>query len=745
MPVASSSEASRAASAAATADIHLLGVRHHGPGSARSLLHALQGLKPDCVLVEGPPEANDILPLAADKELKPPVALLVYPPDNSGNAVLYPLAEFSPEWQAIRFALRRKLPVRFIDLPHVQRDGEGPARASTDPLAGMAAAAGYSDTERWWDRLVESRSGRDMEVFAALHEMMTAIRAELDGEAPLIERQREAHMRRCIRAAVAEGSRSIAVVCGAYHTPALASSTPARDDDALLKGLPRSRMQAAWVPWSYERLSIASGYGAGIESPVWYELLWEQRAATGSAWLTRAARLLRDADVPTSSAHVIEACRLADTLSALRGRPIPGLPEYQDAAVAVLGGGDEVPLRLISRAWHFDGRLGKVPESFPAAPLQRDLAALQKRLRLPPELEQRVLELDLREPFDRERSLLLRRLRILGIDWGIPPAHQVQGKGTFRETWTLSWKPEHAVTLIGVSRHGRTIEQAAAGLLSSKANGTTPLTELVRLLEEGLLADLPGTVTWLVKAIQNEAAASTDVPQLLEVIPPLVKVQRYGTVRATDAKLVAQILAGLVPRMLIGLPSACACINDDAARALWQRVRDTDQHLRILAHAGHLRGWRQTLSRLGSSASTHPLLAGCAQRLLYDAKAIELDALAQALALALSSGAEPPAAAGWIEGLLAGSSAILIHDDRLRQLLDDWVRSIGPAHFEQVLPLLRRTFAQFPAPERRVLGERLAARDASSAMAEPVPEGEFDAQAAAAVTDVLALIWKDAP
>jgi hypothetical protein len=97
--------------------VHLFGIRHHGPGSARSLEHALETLQPDCVLIEGPPDADELLPLAGHVGLVPPVALLVYLPDSPQRAVFYPFAQYSPEWRAIRFALSRRLPVRFIDLP----------------------------------------------------------------------------------------------------------------------------------------------------------------------------------------------------------------------------------------------------------------------------------------------------------------------------------------------------------------------------------------------------------------------------------------------------------------------------------------------------------------------------------------------------------------------------------------------------------------------------------------------------
>ena len=42
-----------------------------------------------------------------------------------------------------------------------------------------------------------------------------------------------------------------------------------------------------------------------------------------------------------SSAHVIEAVRLAETLASLRGRPLAGLAEVTEATRAVLCDGDE--------------------------------------------------------------------------------------------------------------------------------------------------------------------------------------------------------------------------------------------------------------------------------------------------------------------------------------------------------------------------------------------------------------------
>src|SRR6478672_7573499 len=154
--------------------LHVFGIRHHGPGSARSLERALGRVAPDIVLIEGPPEADELIAFAADEAMRPPVALLIDRPDAPRRAVYYPFAEFSPEWRAMRFAVERGVPARFIDLPQANQlidepaapepdDAESedvgpndraqgePARSEPvrrDPLGWLASAAGYDDGER---------------------------------------------------------------------------------------------------------------------------------------------------------------------------------------------------------------------------------------------------------------------------------------------------------------------------------------------------------------------------------------------------------------------------------------------------------------------------------------------------------------------------------------------------------------------------------------------------------------------
>ena len=92
-------------------------IRHHGPGSARSLERALEANPPELLLIEGPADADALLPFLTSPDMQPPVALMAHVVGSPEQAVFYPLAAFSPEFVALRWALARGTPVRFMDLP----------------------------------------------------------------------------------------------------------------------------------------------------------------------------------------------------------------------------------------------------------------------------------------------------------------------------------------------------------------------------------------------------------------------------------------------------------------------------------------------------------------------------------------------------------------------------------------------------------------------------------------------------
>jgi Family of unknown function (DUF5682) len=686
----------------------IFGIRHHGPGSARSLRSALKTIQPDLILIEGPPEANDLLALAQSSEMKPPVALLIYDPEDLQQAAYYPFAVYSPEWQAIQYCLSQKVPVRFIDLPatmrgQLERDSSTPG---ADPLGWLSRAAGFGEGERYWEYLVEQRRN-STDLFAAILEAMTALRQELADSTEHYDLVREAYMRQCLRQAQAEGFQQVAVVCGAWHAPALVAPFPSeKEDKALLPVLSKAKMQATWVPWTYGRLSAASGYGAGVESPGWYHHLWTHQKNVVIRWLTNVARLLRKEDIDASSASVIEAVRLAETLAAMRESPLPGLAELNEAVQTVLCFGDTMPMQLIHQKLIIADRLGQVPSDTPQIPLQQDLQKLIKRLRLKQEPIDKPLELDLRNENDLDRSKLLHRLNLLDIPWG--KTQRTNSTGTFKEGWLLCWHPEFIVKLIEAGIWGNNIAAAATTFAQQAAKDAQDLPSLTTLLDRVLLANLDGAIPTLMTQLQAVAAITSDSLHFMNALPPLANILRYGDVRQTDTSSISIVVDGLITRLCIGLPNGCQSLDDDAATQIFDAIGQTNGTIKLLQNPAQLESWRKVLLQISSQQNVHGLVQGRCCRLLFDDGSLDTEATSTRLSLALSIANEPTAAAAWAEGFLRGSGLLLLHSDGIWQVLDNWIAGLSADNFVAVLPLLRRTFATFSSPERQQMGEKVA-------------------------------------
>ena len=399
---------------------------------------------------------------------------------------------------------------------------QAPASPREDPLALLAQAAGYDDHELWWERQIEQR--RDMVgFFDGILEAMTALRADTtprDEE----EAQREAQMRQGIRAAQQEGFKRVAVVTGAWHSPALGDLSDTKGDVALLKGLKRIKTQATWIPWTNSRLAYRSGYGAGVTSPGWYEHLWTTGDGAPTRWLTRAAHLLRSEGLDASSASVIEAVRLGEALAAMRDLPMPGLAEMHEATQTVLCNGDAARMTLIREKLEIGEAMGKVPPETPAVPLQRDLEA-QRRRRLPALRRRRrrqtsTTSICATRTIARAANCCTACVS-WGLTWGEPARATRQVQGTLHEYWRVKWQVEFAIGLIEANVWGNTVARAATAKSIEAAEKSEDLPALTELLDQVILAGLPEAIEHALTRVSDQAAVSADVRHLMDALPPL--------------------------------------------------------------------------------------------------------------------------------------------------------------------------------------------------------------------------------
>jgi hypothetical protein len=374
----------------------------------------------------------------------------------------------------------------------------------------------------------------------------------------------------------------------------------------------------------------------------------------------------------------------------------------------VLCHGEPAPLLLIRDKLEIGERLGAVPKEAPAVPLQRDLAAQQRRLRLPATAEIRTLDLDLRNATDLGRSHLLHRLALLRVPWGKLQQTQ-QRSSTFHEIWQIQWQPELEVRLIEANIWGDTIEIAATNAARHQATEATELPVLTVLLDAAILAALSGAVDHLLQRVADQAAMAADLRHLMDALPPLARVARYGNVRGTRAEHVLPVIDGLVERIIAGLAIACASLDDDAASAMAVSIGHVQESLTLLDRARQRAEWHDALRVLIHHEGIHGLVRGWSCRLLLETQAMDEAELERLARLALSPATPATQAAAWVEGVLRGSGLVLLHLDSLWVTLDRWLRALDGDTFMAVLPLLRRAFSGFQAPERRSMGEKVLA------------------------------------
>ena len=436
--------------------VNVFGVRHLSPAGAWHLRRYLDEVKPDLVLIEGLADATELIPQITREGTRPPIALLAYTDSLPVRTLIYPLARYSPEFQAMCWADEHGAGAEFIDLPSdvflalqdVEAElreargrklaeeppspageappggappGEAPAEepapapAPEEPQPGRSVSvyeryaerAGEADYDTYWERHFEHNVSDDAYRLAA-YEFGSALRELEEDDQPRWRAEnlvREAFMRRRIEAAITSGTppEKIVAVVGAFHAPVLSGEHPAMTD-AELKSLRRRASKFTLMPYSYFKLSTQSGYGAGNRAPAYYDLLWEALRENDlpglpSRYLSLVTRNLRDAGTHRSTAEVIEGVRLANTLSALKGGLAPTLIDLRDAAVTLIGHGELTTVKEAIARVEVGTAIGALPKGVSRTSIQADFDRELARLKLEKyrTTVKQELTLDLRE------------------------------------------------------------------------------------------------------------------------------------------------------------------------------------------------------------------------------------------------------------------------------------------------------------------------------------------------------------
>ncbi len=770
-------------------DLIVYPVRHHSPACAWQLRRLMAERTPCEVLVEGPRAFTPLAPLLAHAGAKMPLAIYTYSVQRGDaddperrRAAYYPFCDYSPELVALREAAARSIPMRFIDLDFAEQcQLEAPDQEETEEAASLlderhyrrsaqlqalAERLGCRDHEELWEHLFELDPGSaslDEHVarVAAYCELsrVDSSEAELTADGTLA---REAEMAFHIREALARRAPDagpVLAVVGGFHAVVLPDLVALKTPRPSVKVPGVVEEASALIRYGFERLDRLNGYSAGMTSPAWHQLLWEQmlRHAKGgepAAARTRgAAALTVLADIafelrgkykvalpmPTLAAAYEQALRLAH----LRGRPAPLRHDVLDAVTSCFVKGDAdadgaIVLQVAHRAL-CGVAMGTVPPGASTPPLVRDFAWRARRQRLKiDDTEPRKLALDLyRRPRHRLTSRLLHALALLGVPFAARTAGPdfVAGVGLDRlqEHWQYAYSAATEAALVEVSMYGVTVPLAAANRFAARVDamqadgqsksafaGARMLTQACVL---GLHDHLPRVLALLSMAVSEDAAfdsvvgAAANLGLLWESREPLEARELEELPALLRA---AYERATYLGRELRGRQ----CDPPTAVKALSQ-LREL-----LISEAGKTLDPEMYWAMVDDLQAHHDaaLVRGAATGLRYCAGRLEDAALGSMLDGHFRGLLKPPEAVAFLRGLLSTAREVAWQQPALLAVLDALVREWNEEDFVASLPELRLAFAGMTPKETDRVAEAVAKLHGASDLG-PLVHRDLDEQA----------------
>lgn len=708
------------------------GVRHHSPACSFYAEEFLERLKPDVLLIEGPSDLSGLIPALCSPDVVLPEAILAYTENAPVHTVLYPMAEYSPEYNAMKWAVRHGVEVRFCDLPSdcvlALRDSEEKAQAEQNndkqdvphepSVYERLKNASGMDNSSFWEYCFEQCESYDDFIEAA--ETYGSELRSLSENDPH-NQLREAFMRKVIsECEAAHIGGNIAVITGAFHTAGLKGIPFSAEDKRLTDRLPTIPSRSTLMPYSYYRLSERSGYGAGCKAPGYYEILWKcrRRGKLGDSaveYLSRIAAYQRKNGFSCSTAEVIEAKRLADALAAMHGGKMPVLADLRDSAVTCLGHGSFGEISLACADTEIGTKIGTMPEGAVCTSVQEDFLRQLKELKLEKyrKASSAGLELDLRENIrvktekaafiDLERSFFLHRLYHMGINF-CHKTCRVQENATWAELWVLSWSPEVEIEIVEASLNGDTVAQAAENTLNSRLAAADSVEETANLLTAAFECGLTDCLKTAAVSVQRQTAECSSAASIGKALGSLSGILRYGSIRRLDMSELPQLMEKLFLKFCLCLPSEVVC-DKNAAQELISAVSDVNTA--CVAH-DFLDDERfvRMLSDISDNNFANPLLSGYCCAVLMERGKIVTEKLSELISRRLSPGFGAEGAE-WFEGFSKKNRRALISRLSVWEKLCEFVAALEQEDFKPVLVCLRRTFSEFTPSEKSDIAENI--------------------------------------
>ena len=731
-------------------------VRHHSVACSYHLQKVMERYEPDCILIEGPEGANELLPIMADAESEAPFAVYYSYQDSKGyvskekNAYkcYYPFLDYSPELVAVRYGTGKGIHTAFFDLPYAEiliacEENKG-LRKKTDKnnynddyylaknafFQWLVERTGVRNFDEFWEKYFEL-NGLQMatEEFVKnlLHycvlSRMHSSKTELQEEGCLA---REAYMRANIAQAQKKYKR-ILVVTGGFHTYGLLQADA--QEKYPLHNIEKEAQGVYLMSYSMEAADSLNGYASGMPFPNFYQQIYEQmqkEAACQKAYQDTVLRLLvkvgkevRKKDGYLSTYDEICAYRMAQNLAGLRGKPYPGAYELWDSVLSSYIKGEynqatKRPMEILAK--NLTGRqIGKVCKNAIVPPLVQDFEATGRsyRLKIGSSIKTEVTLSIFSTKRHRDISKFFYRMCFLDTAFAIrqkgPDIRLKKDRNLIREIWSYKWSSQVISALIDASVYGGTLEEACTSLafakLKEELDAETATDLLIQMFEMGLAEQVTASIARIKQFIRKEE----DFFSLVKAFSNILMLEELSSLYQSEMEM--EPLLRVVYHKVMQALAHMAAVKEENLEETMEAVKTLNSLLGRKEYEADLDSYLDILQELLADEDLHPGLEGAIWGILYGRGLMRAEEAGRVCAGYMAGTQEKKRKiAFWLQGLFYTARDIVFAEKQFIEIIDGFVSSVEDAEFMQLLPQFRLAFSYFAPAEIDKLAEQVANR-----------------------------------
>lgn len=743
-------------------DCLLFPVRHHSPVCSYQLLRTIQQFGPDIILVEGPENANELIPVLTHEGTRLPVAFYYFFKDRKklvseageDYKCYYPFLNASPEYNALKEAERLQIPARFIDLPYgeiligtsagagFRRDADRHSYADDSGLfrnkfyQKICEKTGLRSFEEFWEKYFEINGIRKtpQEFLRMMHTYCALIREgvsleELEADGTAI---REKYMAFRISEARKE-YRKILVVTGGYHSSGLAGLLSAGNAEVpKLHKIPSNDQGCYPMVYSYEAADALHGYASGMAAPFFYDGIMKDLmnsfqgdppGQTAGIYdrhtldlLIQTAKECTKKDIPVTMSDITSAQTLMQGLSALRNCQESGMYELMDAVTSTFIKGEKtisssMPLSLANRL--ATGKdIGKIGDRSHVPPLITDFESQCERLGLNyTSVVPRELELSLfAGTRGMEQSRFLHRMDYLGTGFAKmqkgPDLHGHSDRSRVREQWRYRRTPEVDGVLTDHMTDGYTLLEACTNCAMKSLRREQRSENAALVAVDCFLMGITlqaSDFSLIDEIITNDG----DFFSLGEALHHFDTLHNLQTLYNFEDTLYAAYRGRCFDKLVTSLPSM-ADLADEQADKCTSVMRLLYTISRKLGEARQ-EALKEALLTMTGAKEKEPTVFGSAMGILY-AEDPGLLALVQASMRGYLEGSREVQKKGakFLKGLFASARDIALSDEAFLKLTNDLLCGLTTEDFMEILPHFRLAFSYFTPIEIQQIADKAA-------------------------------------